>query len=78
MNEKEKGPTHPYAASDFHVCGRLGRRPHDHEGVEVEPHLADVVIVDGADLGGAGARGRGRGLKVGVVLRKRLAATGSD
>lgn len=53
MNEKEKGPTHPYAASDFHVCGRLGRRPHDHEGVEVEPHLADV-IADGTNLGGAG------------------------
>ena len=52
--------------------------PGDDKGVEVEPHLADVVVVDWADLGGAGARGRGRGLKVGVVLRKRLAATGGD
>ena len=45
---------HPHAASDLHVCRRLGGRPHDHEGVEVEPHLADVTA-DWANLGGAGA-----------------------
>ena len=60
--------THRNATNDFHVRRHLGGRPHDHEGVEVEPHLADV-IADGADLGGAGARRHRRGFKVGDVLK---------
>ncbi len=49
----------------------------DGERVEVEPHLADVVVA-GADHGVAGARRRTARVEVGAVLGEPLAAAGRD